>query len=370
VAWREIARGWIDRRPPEHPLALAAGARSVVTRNGSVLASYMLTSRLGTVDFVPQLARSTDLGETWHLEGPIWPDLVGRQSIHCSVSRSADGELFLYGAATPIDRPNEPYWSEATQGLKANELIWSSSRDDGRTWSEPSPIPMPVPGAAEAPGPMLVTRGGRWLAVYAPYATFDPSLHVDRGQILLVTSDDRGATWAGGTMLRFVEPDSGGAESWIVELSDGSLLGTSWHIDLQSGADHPNKYAISSDGGATWSATRSTRIDGQATALAALPDGRALFVYNQRRTPPIGVWLAMVRPTIDDFGIESNEPVWRAAVGSQVGGGPGHDEWRAYAFGEPSATLLPDGTVLVAYWCAQADGRGIGFVKLTTGGPS
>ena len=165
-------------------------------------------------------------------------------------------------------------------------------------------------------------------------------------------------------MLRFAEPDSGGAESWVVELSDGRLLGTSWHMDLGTGADHPNKYAISEDGGSTWSATRSTGIEGQATALTPLPDGRALFVYNQRRTPPIGVWMAVVRPIAEDFGIESNEPVWRADVGSQGSGGPGHDAWRDYAFGEPSATVLPDGSVLIAYWCAQPDGKGIGFVKL------
>lgn len=366
MTWEAVASGWVARVAPDAP-GLAAGSRTVVTRDGDVLCTYMTTAALGTVDFVPMLARSSDLGRTWTVEGPIWPHLTATRSIHCSISKAPDGDLYLYGASTPIDAPGEAYWSEATQGLKANDIVWSRSSDDGRTWSEPTVIPMPVPGSAEAPGPLLVTRSGRWLACYAPYPTFDPAVEVDRARIVLVRSDDRGVTWASTDMLRFPEPGSGGAEAWVVELADGRLLGASWHMHVPTGADQPNKYALSRDGGATWTATASTGIDGQASALAALPDGRALMVYNQRRTAPIGVWLAVVDPTDDGFGVRSNEPVWAAAVSSQHGGGAGHDEWRDYAFGEPSATLLPDDTVLVTYWCAQPDGRGIGFVKLAGG---
>ena len=41
-----------------------------------------------------------------------------------------------------------------------------------------------------------------------------------------------------------------------------------------------------------------------------------------------------------------------------------NDAWRDYAFGEPSATVLPDGTILLGDWCGQPAGPGIGVVKL------
>src|SRR5581483_8958022 len=103
-----------------------------------------------------------------------------------------------------------------------------------------------------------------------------------------------------------------------------------------------NAYALSDDGGRTWTPTRSTGIRGQSTALAALPDGRALFVYNQRRHGEIGVWLALVQPTDTDFGIEANEIVWKAQTGTQSGSSGEHTEWEDFSFGEPSVTLLPD----------------------------
>jgi hypothetical protein len=45
-------------------------------------------------------------------------------------------------------------------------------------------------------------------------------------------------------MLRFNDPNSSGAEAWVVELSDGRLLGTCWHVS-HHGGEFPNAFAIS-----------------------------------------------------------------------------------------------------------------------------
>src|SRR5207244_6058032 len=140
-------------------------------------------SKLGTNDFTPMIARSTDGGSTWSDEHPIWPELEGRSSLFCSVSRAPSGELFLYGIRTPIDAPGESFWSEATQGLKQNELIWATSIDGGWTWTETVAVPMPIPGSAEAPGALCATGAGPWLVPYSPYPTFDRDVAVDRSQV-------------------------------------------------------------------------------------------------------------------------------------------------------------------------------------------
>jgi hypothetical protein len=297
-------------------------------------------------------------------QGPIWPHLNNQWSIFASISRDAAGRLFLFGSRTPIDQPGEVFWSDATQGLKPNELIWSQSGDGGRSWTSPNVIPMPIAGAAEAPGTLCVTRDGRWLAPYSPYATFDPNLRVERNQVVAVYSDDEGRSWHHSAMLRFADTHSGAAEAWLIELSNGRLLGTCWHLNQSGGTDCPNAYALSHDGGRTWQPTRSTGILGQSTALAALPDGRALFIYNQRRHGEVGVWLAIVRPADTDFGIESNEIVWRAETRTQTGSSGEHAEWGDFSFGEPSITVLPSGTFLVTLWCIQPSGRGVRYVKL------
>src|SRR5262249_2281434 len=218
--------------------------------------------------------------------------------------------------------------------------------------------------AAEAPGALCVTGGGRRLAPFSPYRTFDPDLRVDRNQGVAVRSDDQGQTWQHSAMLRFDDPNSGAAEAWLIALTDGRLLGTCWHLNHAQGDDRPNAYAISHDGGVSWQPMRSTGILGQSTALAALPDGKALFIYNQRRHGEVGVWLAVVRPTESHFGILANEIIWRAETRTQTGSSGEHAQWEDFSFGEPSITLLPDGTLLVTLWCIQPSGRGIRYVRL------
>ena len=213
--------------------------------------------------------------------------------------------------ASPIERPGEPLWSEATQGLKQNELIWAISTDGGASWSDPQPIAKPTVGSVEAAGPICVTRSGRWLAVYSPYNSFDPQLVVPRNQVVILRSDDEGQSWQHTAMLRFPQPGAGGAESWVAELSDGRLVGTAWNVDLSAKTEFPNVFALSCDGGISWSPTRSTGVMGQSTALCAYRAGRVLFVYNQRRHGEPGVWLAVARPT---------EATWESSIRKSSGG--------------------------------------------------
>ena len=379
MTFETLSEGWVTLRQPGTPTAIAAGPRCAVTKEGDVVCSFMVQSQLGVNDFKPMLARSQDGGRTWSEGQLLWPHLKDRYSIFGSVSRAPNGDLFYYGIQFPIETPGETFWSDATQGMKANELIWSRS-DSGRTWAEPAVIPMPIPGAAEAPGALTVMRSGRMICCYAPYNTFDPQLVVDRNQIVAVRSDDQGRTWRYNSVIRFESEYSTGAEAWVIELADGRLLGTAWHMNQQDKSDHPNAYAISLDRGDTWQPTRSTGIMGQSTALAALPDGRALFIYNQRKHGEPGVWMAVVKPTENDFGVESNEIVWRAQTRTQSGSSGEHSEWTDFSFGEPSVTLLPAKTLrlrselalnavkgqalLVVFWCVQPAGQGIRYARL------
>jgi hypothetical protein len=325
----------------------------------------MVQSALAVNDFKPVLSRSGDGGISWQEQGMIWPHLQNTYSIFGSVSASPTGELFFFGSRTPIDQPGETFWSEATQGLKSNELIWATSVDHGATWTEPAFIPMPIPGSAEAPGPMCITRAGHFVCCYSPYNTFDPKVQVEHNQVVCLSSRDRGKTWAHTAMLRFPDKDSQGAEAWVVELADGRLLGAAWHSNPVLGPSLPNVYALSCDGGLTWSPTYSTGIVGQSCSLAALGDGRALFAYNQRQQGEVGVWLAVARPTEGTFGIEANAIIWRAEMASESTASSEFKDWTGFSFGEPSITVLPDGGVLATLWCVQNGVAAIRYVRLT-----
>jgi len=342
----------------------AVTSRCAVTRNKDLLCCFMTQSGLGQNDFVPNLAVSTDMGITWKTRGQIFPHLIDTFSINISLSSSPNGDLFLFGSRTPRTKAGESFWCQETLGVLQNELIWSRSRDEGKTWSEPSAFPVPLPGAAESPTPLCVTDTGRWAAPYSPHNTFDPNLKVDLRHVVINLSDNQGQSWRHTSMIRVLEPDAYVAEAWVTQLSNGKLLGTAWHLRRGEGNDFPNAYALSSDQGETWTPTRSTSILGQSAGLAPLPDGKVLFVYNQRRHATPGVWLAIAKPTDDDFGLIRNDIAWHAAVPTQSGSSGKSTSWTDFAFGEPSVTVLPDHTALVAFWCIQPNGSGIGYVKV------
>ncbi len=362
-----LESGNVIQRTPEHPKPLAAMSRCVVAGNGDILCTYLTQAKLGLNDFVSGLSRSNDGGRTWKEQGLIWPDVTD-WSMACSISRSPEGRLFLFGGRTHIDVPGEVNWSDQTKGLKSNELFWASSEDCGHKWTAARVIPMPIPGAAECPAPMLITRSGRWIAPFSPYNTFDPASSVDRSQVVAIYSDDQGESWRHASMMRFEEQHSGGAEAWVCELSDGRILGSAWHADLadrEVPVEYPNAYAISGDKGKTWSKTCSTGIQGHTTALTALEDGRAILTtVRRRKDAPSGIWLTVARPQPTDFGIESDQCVWSVGRATQDASDPGHAQWVKFNFGEPSVTRLPDGTFLLAFWYAEDSHSGIKYIRL------
>ncbi len=360
-----ISEGFVYTCVAGSATAVAAGPRIVMLPTGEILCTFMAQSKLGINDFIPLLARSVDGGQSWSAAQPIFPELTRSHSLFGAISRGLAGELFFFGISTPIDEPGESFWSDATQGMKQNELFWSRSVDAGITWTAPAAIPMDGSGSAEAPCPLTVTSSGRWIATYSPYNTFNPDTQVDRPRVVIAISDDQGASWRHRNALRFPFETSGGAEAWVVELADKRLLATAWHVDHAGKADHPNAYALSTDGGDSWTVTQSTGILGQSTALMPLADGSALFIHNQRKHGTPGVWIAHVEPTPDNFGVLSHQCVWQAPQITQHGTSAGHSEWTDFAFGEPSTVLLADGTILLVLWCIEPTGvAGIRYAKL------
>ena len=140
-----LSEGFVSQRSPGTPTSLAAGSRCVQTHDGELICTFVAQAVTGGNDFKPMISRSKDGGLTWAEQGFIWPHLHERFSSSCAISRAPNGDLYAYGKRTLIDRPGDSAWSDATQGLKQNELYWARSTVDGKSWGEPRIIPMPIP---------------------------------------------------------------------------------------------------------------------------------------------------------------------------------------------------------------------------------
>ncbi len=208
-----------------------------VSTQGTVLA--LCEARGGTgsdwsdVDLV--LRRSLDGGRTW-----------------TAMRRIADAGPLTAGNPCPVvDRGTGTIWLPFCRGSKPGrgnaEIFLMKSVDDGKTWSEPVPISDSTkdpawPFAGTGPGHGIQLKTGRLLIPC--WADSTPRC----GEIqtsYCFYSDDHGASWKLGQPLTRNASD----ECDVVELADGTV-----YLNARSRQGKRQRaYALSSDGGHTWS---------------------------------------------------------------------------------------------------------------------
>ena len=180
-------------------------------------------------------------------------------------------------------------------------------------------------------------------------------------------SHDQGQSWPKyQVVMRDPEQQVIYWESKIVELEDGRLLAVAWAYDQGAAQDRPNHYALSSDGGLTWSAPRSTGLQGQTLTPIVLPGGRLLCLYRRMDRP--GLWANLSHLEGDGWRNDAEEPLWgTGAVGLTGSSDNMAYNFQVLRFGAPCLTALPDGTILAAFWGYEDCVSNVRWFKLAVG---
>jgi len=356
-----IASGNIDQSDSAFPQA-------VQLPGGDILCSFSVgggPNVTGGTDW----ARSGDQGKSWQREGTILSaDSAAGLANFLKLSYSSVSKtVFAYGSriSNDTDRPI---------GQRRADATYCRSIDDGRTWSAPRQVPMPVDCPLEVSHAILPLRSGRLLA---PAATL-PAGDLLGEQVIVAISDDDGQTWPRhSVVLRDPEAKLGFFEQKLTQLDSGLLLATAWTVTLGDYVDQPNSYTISSDDGQTWSPAQSTGIQGQTMTPIPLGNDRLLVLYNRRYgQQAIVACLVSLNPAqISEQG-QTNEEGWTVhheinlydagscrQRGAEVESGI--DELDDFAFGFPTAIQLQDGTFLCTYWSVENGVCGIRWLKLS-----
>lgn len=332
-----LRRGTIDDRGSAFPQAAEL-------EDGSLICAYSNSGgqfATGGTDW----ARSID-GVDWEVQGTLLSASDDPPSTNfLKASRSVDGStLFAYGTRSSQvgDLKFGERWSEA---------IICMSHDDGRTWDEPAVIPMPT-AALEISHGILGVSTNRLLA---PAATTEPGKLGER--VVVAISDDAGATW-GRVSTAMQDPEGllGYLEQKLAVLPDGRVLATAWTVTLDGLIDQPNSFALSSDGGDTWSTPLPMGIMGQTLSVAGLPDGRFLIAYN-RRYGRQGIVAAVAHLHDSSWTVEEETLLHDAhSERDERLHDEGVTEMLDFEFGFPTIVVRRDGTYLITYWAVQ-DGR-------------
>jgi hypothetical protein len=233
--------------------------------------SLCQTATGGLLAFVE--ARRSRLSRIWE-----WEYALVKDEVHCLMKRSDDNGQTWSEQQTVIDqgvsyeaRDPSPLLDRDTGEifLFTRGGPWMvSSRDEGRSWSEPRSLAEAAPGEFKDSTPGVAN-----CAIQLRHGSFRGRLLLalsTKSTIGLIFSDDHGKTWQPGALTTF----SGACEPTIVELSHGRVI-VSPRIGPRIGAQPPGRlFLFSNDGGASFSETGyepAIPIPGQGELLACEP---------------------------------------------------------------------------------------------------
>lgn len=348
--------GLIYRNPKPHVRSVHAYFPSVVAMDdGEMLATIVLAEAFEAADLRTHVCRSGDHGETWQLEGPIYPGTTERLTSDASrLTYLGGGELVAFMVRHDrTDHPDEGLTNPENLGFVPTELMLLRSSDCGRTWTEPEPFTPPLVGPAfELCSPITVLQEGRWALPTSTWPDWDGNCPNGARMVALV-SHDEGRTWpAYWDVMHEPEGRVFFWESKIVEFEDGRLLAVAWVYDDVAGKDRPNQYAVSKDGGETWSPPMSTGLSGQTLTPLVLDEDRVLGVYRRMDKP--GLWANVLHFEQDQWINDGDSPIWGAGVSGLTGAsGNMVQNFNVLRFGAPCMTRLADGTIFLAFWCYE-----------------
>jgi BNR repeat-like domain len=344
----------VYRNPKPYLRSLQARHPSlVVFDDGELLLGFDLGQSDESLDYATHRARSQDGGRTWQLEGPLLAPAAQPPTTNSLRLSQADGKIVAFGNIHHRERQHEGLVNRATLGFVSTDLVLMRSQDRGRTWSSAERIvPTLESPAWETCHHVVELRSGRWLAPTSTWRGWNGE-HPTGEQTVALISDDRGRSWP--RYGRIFDGRASGLIHWevsVVQLHDGPVVAVAWVHDPRTQADHPNRFAISSDDGETFGEPESTGLHGQTCKLLQLQDGRLLSFYRRLDRP--GLWANLA--TLDNGR-------WRNLAEIVVWQGEGAAVTRvensaaglaALRFGYPSPLQLADGQVVVVFWCVEA----------------
>ena len=345
-----------------HPTLVDLGA-------GELLCAYDVGQAVESLDYRTYRSRSRDGGATWEPEGPLLAERYASGYTHSVRLSAAGGGLIGFGGLHRRTDSEEGLVNRDTMGMTPMELILVRSEDQGLSWSEPETIAPPLHGPAfEICHAVVELPDGRWLAPTATWAGWDGA-RPEGAKTVVLASADRGRTWPEYAVM--FDGTAEGVEHWevsVVPLGGDRLLAVSWVFHSASGANRPNRYAVSSDGGRSFTPPAELGLRGQTCKALPLPDGRVLFIY--RRVDQPGLWAAMSTLSGAEWQHGEHVLLWNGGLAhsGMTGAGGASDELAALKFGFPQMVEVAGGEVMVVFWCFEDWSTRIRWIRLDVSG--
>lgn len=362
---KAIDTGLVYRNPKPHLRAVNAMHPTIsLLPNGELACTFDIGQGAESLDYHTVLSRSTDDGKNWTLQGPLIQPPPGRPTTHSiRTSVLSDGRYVGFGTLMYRDDPEEGLLNRDNLGYVPSELITVESRDGGRSWTPPSILHPPFHAPAwELCHPMREMKNGDLYIPISTWRGWNGELPCGEQSGLFI-STDRGRTWP--TWGRTFDGRKTGYIHWeqgVVQLENGTIVSVSWEYDPKSGKTLPTPFTLSRDHGRTFTPSQPTGFLAQTCKLLHLGNNLILAAYRRNDKP--GLWGNVARIEGDRWINLSEQPLWQGAVSGMAGVANRSDELSGLKFGFPQMQNLPNGDVLIVFWCQEDAITNIRWIRL------
>ena len=323
--------------------------------DGRILADQQIGEAFESVDGASHLCESLDGGATWSEPWKMFDN--SRDAVAVSESSKVtllpDGRLIALGYQFFRHDPELALGNPETGGLLDDEIFFSISGDNGRTWSDRVSVDCAWGKHVEASAPVSVLRDGSWATPITGFAKWDGTMSA-RNCGRLLRSYDGGKTWNDDTVCMEFPGDTVTCfEQRMCQLEDGTLVVIGWNEDTVTGERLPNHITFSYDNGKTFTAPVSTGIGGQASSIMALEGTKVLTIHSIRRdSDRPGVYACIADVAGGKWELLEQHILWEPET-PIVGDKKAIAIFAFVKFGQPSAIRLPDGDFLMTHWYYQ-----------------
>ncbi len=327
-----------------------------VQDDGTLLAATTIASYFDAPDAETHIFRSTDGGKTFYdMSAPFdfsledYPtDGLMKASVVKGTHLVAVGYGFVHnqGDKGPANVENN--------GLLDCPAFFAESFDGGKTFTKCVRLPSAWGAHTEASAPITVLSNGDYVTPISAMQDWDGNFSSPMcGR--LIRSCDGGKTWNDNTITMDFGADTTVWEQRLAVTESGKVVVVAWNENLKTGELYNNHAVVSNDNGITFSDPIDTGIRGQATGIVAIGGEKVLVLHSMRRhVERFGVQACIVDLKNNTWDIESSQYIWEPNfVMTATEGNLG--VFSMLRFGQPSAVMLKDGTVMYTQWLMEND---------------
>ena len=367
-----IDTGVLYRNPaPGHVAICAFYPSLVVLSEKELLCVYRVGQALYSADGRLAALRSTDGGRTWQQAGMVWDPSNNAPSNYSYtapfISRLRSGAVIVLAKRLVAEHIDLAMFNPDTGGKKPSQLVLLQSEDNGNSWSPPALIDLPDGEVVSSHTSVIDLDDGRWMLCFERWKAWErtEALHI-RGFAMF--SGDRGKTW--GQRVDFPsasDDEKMYSHSQYRRRRDGQIWALQWAQGIGGQTNFDVHLVTADPTGRHWSDPRPTGIPGQTSCIADLGDGMAVAAYSKRESGKPGIMAVHSEDDGANWDLEHEVMVWDA-VGQEFLGVAHKPTYPAshdnIAFGKPDTVTLPDGDIIVSWWCTQACVTHIRYARL------